>query len=194
MPNQPQLTTSALALTHAHRVFQGDWDTDGVTTTHLPTAVAEDLLAARGWTHQADSSWQAPSGERIWHTSDALQLALAADTHDRPATPADPSEDLRRIPTGQAIGRELLDDLIRTVLGHDALHDEVDELLFDHVVAHERTREQIAAALPTLITDTLAAAATASDWQRHTDHLIAETRALENDDPESPTTRKDPSR
>lgn len=79
------------------------------------------------------------------------------------------------------------------MLGHDALLDDVDELLFDCVVAHQRTPEQIAAVLPVRLADTLAAA-TPADWQRHTDRLIADIHDIDTNDSSSPTTRKDRSR
>jgi hypothetical protein len=62
--------------------FQTDWDADGTVSVHLPTDVAERLLAERGWnliTVGRSTGWESPDGFRYWHTDEALALALTAE-------------------------------------------------------------------------------------------------------------------
>jgi hypothetical protein len=169
--------TNAEGLARAHRTLQGDWDAAGTATVYLPAATASSLLETRGWTVHPDGSWDAPTGERVWHASDALQLALIAEAGSAAPLPEPDGPGLRRTADQQLIDRELLDDLITTVLEHDALLDVVDDVLFDHVATARHTRAEVAAALPGLIADTLAAA-DPDDWQRYADQLIADVRDI----------------
>lgn len=72
-------------------------------------------------------------------------------------------------------------------LAHDALLDEVDELLYEDVVEGHHQSAAVAATLRRL---TLAAvtAATPQDWQHITERLIADVRELEADARHNPKT------
>src|SRR4051812_45968091 len=62
LSENPAMTCSTVDTRPALRLFQSDWDADGVTTAHLPTALAHDLLVARGWQidGHAGHQWVAP--------------------------------------------------------------------------------------------------------------------------------------
>lgn len=66
--------------------------------------------------------------------------------------------------------------LIR-VLADDLLADEVNDLLFEHVVAGRYHRSVVAESLRPIIEEILGAT-TGADWQAVADQLIAEAREL----------------
>lgn len=69
-----------IGLQRARRMFSGEWDANGTTTVHMPASVARDLLEARGWTRAfQQGAWDSPSGDRYWHTDEALAHALASE-------------------------------------------------------------------------------------------------------------------
>lgn len=52
-----------------------------------PTGIAHQILDDRGWAHIRDGdgnhyAWDAPNGERFWHTDDAVRCALIAECLD----------------------------------------------------------------------------------------------------------------
>lgn len=70
----------------ARDIYRGDWDADGTTSLYLPTAIAEQLLRARGWQRlysghidPQPAGWRSPTGHRCWETAEALQIAITAD-------------------------------------------------------------------------------------------------------------------
>lgn len=171
-PLAPHTTAEGLANA---RIAAG-WDSDDVTTIHLPRPVVQRLLVDRGWT-RADPQrpWHTPTGEPFWETDEALHLALSAEA-------LDPARDQER---PAAIDADSRREFINNILAHDALLDEVDALLFEHVV--EGRQAAVAAELRRL---TLAAvtAATPADWEHIAERLIADTRELEADARHHPTT------
>lgn len=67
-------------LNAARRLFRTDWDENGSTAVHLPSAIASQLLEARDWTRQSNGRWNAPDGLFFtWDVGEALALALAAE-------------------------------------------------------------------------------------------------------------------
>jgi hypothetical protein len=56
----------------------------GIVSVHLNGDVAEMLLAARGWKHEArypqtSRAWHAPDGDWVWGRDEALLVALTAE-------------------------------------------------------------------------------------------------------------------
>ncbi|MCW2995249.1 MAG: hypothetical protein JWQ18_2744 [Conexibacter sp.] len=173
-PLAPHTTAEGLANA---RVAAG-WDAGDVTTVYLPRPVVQRLLADRGWT-RADPQrpWHAPTGEPFWDVAEALQMALSAEA-------LDPTRGQDRPTTIDSGPRR---EFINNILAHDTLLDEVDALLYEHVVEGEHRPAAVAATLRRL---TLAAVtgATPEDWQDVAEHLIADVRELEADARHNPKT------
>jgi hypothetical protein len=168
--------TTADGLTNAR--VGATWDSENLTTVYLPRPVVERLLGDRGWT-RADPRrpWRAPTGEPFWEVDEALRMALSAEA-------LDPARGQQRPAVMDAGPRR---EFINNILAHDALLDEVDELLYEHVVEGDHQPAAVAATLRQL---TLAAvtAATPQDWQHITERLIADLRELEADAQHNPKT------
>jgi hypothetical protein len=77
-------------------------------------------------------------------------------------------------------------DFLKRVLADDAIADQVNELLFDHVVLGKYHPSVVASSLVGPIEEMLRVA-TAEDWQLVADDLIAEARELQGED--SPSSR-----
>lgn len=84
-------------------------------------------------------------------------------------------QEQRTISPGDTITGSLLRDYILRALQHDAIRDELNELLFDHVAKASLKPEALAASLKPLIAELLNAA-TDEDWQIVARCLIEETR------------------
>lgn len=80
------------------------------------------------------------------------------------------------------IGIATIREFLKRVLADDAVADQVNDLLFDHVVLGRLHPSVVAASLSGPIEELLQVA-TAEDWQAVADDLIAEARELhdEND-------------
>lgn len=81
---------------------------------------------------------------------------------------------------GNAIEVDAIRAFIARLLADDLLVDEVNELLFEHVVCGRYHRSVVAASLRPLIEEILNAT-TAADWQAVADQLIAEARAIDGE-------------
>jgi hypothetical protein len=175
-PVTPHATAEGLA--NANAMFaRSDWDARGVTPVYLPRPIAERMLLQRGWTHDdARRPWRAPTGELVWDTDEAVRAALCAEI-------LQPAGNRERTD----VGAELLRDLINTILAHEALLDEVDGLLFEHVVEGCHRPAAVAAELRRLALDAVTGASP-EDWQRIAGHLIADVRDLEPEARHNPKT------
>ena len=175
-------TTNSICSPVPHTTAQGptsanDRDDLGVASVHLPTAIAEQLLDDRGWTRtNPRRPWRAPTGEHVWDTEEALHAALVAEA-------CDPARAAERPP----IDGELRRDFINTILAHDLLLDEIDALVFEHVVEGRHHQHEIAAALRRLVITAVTGAAPAY-WGHIADGLIADVRDLEPDARHNPKT------
>lgn len=103
-------------------------------------------------------------------------MSAAVDSEARPA------------PTGSRIseyeneiGIETIREFLKRVLADDAVADQVNDLLFDHVVLGRLHPSVVAASLIGPIRELLEVA-TAEDWQAVADDLIAEARELHGED------------
>jgi hypothetical protein len=76
---------------------------------------------------------------------------------------------------GNTFSSALLRSFIETALQHDAVNDAVTEMLYDQVVCGRYHPSVIVESLRPLIDDVLNTA-TAHDWQRIADDLIADAR------------------
>jgi hypothetical protein len=151
---------------------------EGLATIFLPRPVVERLLRDRGWTRtDPRCPWHAPTGEQFWELDEALRAALSAEA-------LDPARNQQRPPM---IDTDTRRELINTILAHDALLDEVDALLYEHVVDGRHQPAAVAAELRRLTLAALAAA-TPQDWHQITEHLIADVRELEADARHNPKT------
>lgn len=86
--------------------------------------------------------------------------------------------DVRLTEQGSIIDAALIRGFAKRALGDDAVADEVDELLFDHVVESRLHPSVVAATLPQFLNEILHAM-TGEDWQMVADELIAEARAVD---------------
>jgi hypothetical protein len=172
--------TTADGLAHAREA--ASQDSGELTAIYLPRLVVQRLLGDRGWTRtDPQRPWRAPTGEPFWDVDEALRMALSAEA-------LDPAHDQQR-PAAMDAGPSR--EFINNILAHDALLDEVDELLYEHVVEGHHQPAAVAATLRHL---TLAAitAATPQDWQHITERLIADVHELEADARHNP--KADPPR
>lgn len=83
----------------------------------------------------------------------------------------------RRTEQGNTIPVDLLRGFLKRALSDDALADDLNELLFEHVVAGRYHPSVVAESLPSLITEILGAARR-EDWQAVADELTAEAREV----------------
>jgi hypothetical protein len=90
------------------------------------------------------------------------QMAASADIADE-----------RTSPQGTKFDSGALQDFLRSALRHDALRDEVNQVLYDHVEAEKLTAPEVTAKLRPLIGEALATA-TEKDWACITSDLLAE--------------------
>lgn len=79
------------------------------------------------------------------------------------------------------IGIATIREFLKRVLAEDAVADQVNDLLFDHVV-HGRLHPSVVAASLVGPINELLEVATAEDWQAVADDLIAEARELQGED------------
>lgn len=84
-------------------------------------------------------------------------------------------EEIRTTEPGDRISAELLREYQNSTLGHDAVRDLADELVFDHVVGGGFYPAYGAALLKVLVTSTIEAATT-DDWKAVFDTLVSEAR------------------
>jgi hypothetical protein len=84
----------------------------------------------------------------------------------------------RRTASGEGIDTALLRGFLKRALGDDALADDVNDLLFDHVVGGRCHPSVVAEELSRQIGEVVFAARH-EDWQAVADDLIAEARELE---------------
>lgn len=78
------------------------------------------------------------------------------------------------------IGIATIREFLKRVLADDAVADQVNDLLFDHVVLGRLHPSVVAASLSGPIEELLQVA-TAEDWQAVADDLIAEARELHDE-------------
>jgi hypothetical protein len=170
--------TTAEGLAHASEVFSGDdWDAEGAAAVHLPTGLAEQLLHDRGWTRtDPRRPWRAPTGQQFWDTDEALWTALVAEAFD-------PARDAQHT----AVDAELRRDFINTILAHDVLLDEIDALVFEHVVEGRYQPHEVAATLRRLAVAAVTAV-TPAYWGQVAAALIADVRDLEPEARHNPET------
>jgi hypothetical protein len=90
------------------------------------------------------------------------------------------AEEQRRTEQGELIGVRTLRGFLKRVLADDAVADEVDELLFEHVVAGRYHPSVVAESLPGFLNDIIASAGM-RDWQAIADELIAEAREVDGE-------------
>lgn len=83
------------------------------------------------------------------------------------------SADVRRAEQGNLIDVEALRGFARAALSLDAVHDEVNDLLFRHVVRELYHPSVVAESLRPII-DELLDTMTHADWQRVADELISD--------------------
>lgn len=89
-----------------------------------------------------------------------------------------PAPEVRITARGQRIDVALLRAFLKRALEDDAVVEEVNDLLFDHIVGGAAVdRAAVAQRLPILIPE-LVGAATAEDWRAVADELIAEAREV----------------
>lgn len=86
-------------------------------------------------------------------------------------------EETRTTERGDRISAELLREYLTWALGHDAVRDQADELVFDHLVGGRFHPAYRAASLEVLVTSTIEAATT-EDWQAVFDALVSEAREV----------------
>lgn len=89
-------------------------------------------------------------------------------------------EGQRRMEQGDSIDVELLRGFLKRALADDAVADNVDELLFAHVVEGRFHPSVIAETLPGLLGEVIGAARS-EDWQAITAELIAEAREVDGE-------------
>lgn len=85
------------------------------------------------------------------------------------------AEERRTINPGDTISAGILRDYILSALSHDAIRDELNELIFDYVVRDRLDPTVFAASLQPLISELLGAA-TPEDWQLIARDLIEDAR------------------
>lgn len=96
----------------------------------------------------------------------------------RPAAAERRPPEVRTTARGQRIDVALLRAFLKRALEDDALVEEVNDLLFDHIVGGGPVdRAAVAQRLPILIPE-LVGAASAEDWQAVADELVAEAREV----------------
>lgn len=158
--------TTADGLARAHAALQGDWDSAGVTMIYLPRAIAEKILADHGWTRDrwrgGPGPWRSPSGERIWHTDEAVALAATAEALTEPATTTQPplSDEQR------------LRDLVTTVLEHHPPQGDTDEIVIERIVPTASGRSVVVAASDRRLVIASLAGAPTQLWHRLADRVI----------------------
>lgn len=81
---------------------------------------------------------------------------------------------------GNAVEVAAIRAFLLRLAADDLLADEVNDLLFEHVVAGRYHRSVVAESLRPII-DEILNATTAADWQAVADQLIAEARALDGE-------------
>jgi hypothetical protein len=95
-----------------------------------------------------------------------------------PAHRRSPAPEVRITARGQRIDVALLRAFLKRALEDDAVVEEVNDLLFDHILAAVPIdRAGVAQRLPILIPE-LVAAASPEDWRAVADELIAEAREV----------------
>jgi hypothetical protein len=120
-PLVPHTTAEGLA----NAQVAASWDAREGATVSLPRPVVERLLRDRGWTRtDPRRPWHAPTGERFRELDEAVRAALSAEALD----PA------RKQERPAAIDTDSRREFINNILTHDILLDEIDALLFEHVV------------------------------------------------------------
>lgn len=83
--------------------------------------------------------------------------------------------DERTTEQGNHIDGTLIRSFTRTALEHDAVHERVNNLLFEHVVERKYHPSVVAASLRPFI-DEILETATSADWQQIADELATEAR------------------
>jgi hypothetical protein len=78
---------------------------------------------------------------------------------------------------GNRIDVALIRGFLKRALEDDAVADDVNDLLFDHIVAGRLHPSVVAESLPACI-DEILGVATRADWQAVADELIAEAREV----------------
>ena len=90
---------------------------------------------------------------------------------------ADNSSEVRRTEQDHLIDVTMLRGFARAALNHDTIQDEINDLLFDHIVDGRYHPTVVADSLRPILTDLLGAM-TAADWQAIADELITEACAV----------------
>jgi hypothetical protein len=86
----------------------------------------------------------------------------------------------RRTEQGSTIEVAALRGFLKRTLADDAVVDEVNELLFEHVVAGRFHPAVVAESLPSFLSEIIGAARP-EDWQALADELIAEAREVDGE-------------
>lgn len=63
----------------ALETLRGDWDADGTSIPTIPQNAAYTILSRRGWTTGPRGEWVSPEGAALWHTDEALSVALLTE-------------------------------------------------------------------------------------------------------------------
>ncbi len=146
-----------------------------ITTTGKPTFRLEDA-------EQLDQR-MALAYEVCDPCAVALRIVMegepaAPQCRPEPAEEATPkSPEVRVTEQGNKIKVAMIRGFLKRVLGDDAVADEVNDLLFEHVVAGHFHPSVVAESLPSYINEILVTA-TGEDWQAVADELIAEAREV----------------
>src|SRR6478736_9665139 len=102
-------------------------------------------------------------------------MSAAADSETRPTASGS-----RISEQENEIGIPTIREFLKRVLADDAVADQVNDLLFDHVVLGRLHPSVVAASLSGPIEELLQVAS-AEDWQAVADDLIAEARELHDE-------------
>jgi hypothetical protein len=147
---------------------------NGDVTVTVTGSIAEALLTHSGRVLASENGWWLPNGRLTYDPRQALTAALVAIA-ERPAPPRKArgvGESESRERAGVADG-SLIRSFLLSVLSHDAVTDEVIELLSDHLMMGQDQPSVIAENLKPLITGVLDEAAS-EDWEWVARALIAE--------------------
>lgn len=90
------------------------------------------------------------------------------------------AEEQRTTEQGNRIGVAMIRDFLAAALAHDAVQDNVNDLLFAHVVEGRYHPSVIVESLRPMIEEVIEAAS-GEDWRAVAERLIAEARALDGE-------------
>lgn len=88
------------------------------------------------------------------------------------------AEEQRTTEQGNRIGVEMIRDFLAAALHHDAVQDNLNDLLFAHVVEGRYHSSVVVATLRPMIEEVLEAAS-GEDWRAVAERLIAEAREVD---------------